>query len=128
MKITGKVLAWVCLALLILYPVVAILVWGFLSPAGNHGIIAALFAANAGTALLVGLVFRLPEFRHCTSRVLRHSVVLIGVVSGFMSAIFWMADEVEHLYLRAAFVAPVVVILLMLVWFTDTVNKDRTGD
>lgn len=83
MKITSQTLAWTCVILMVLYPVVAILVWGYLTP-DRYGIMAALFAANAGTALLVGLVFGLPEFGHCTSRGLRLSVFFIGVASGFM--------------------------------------------
>ena len=50
--------------------------------------------------------------------------LIIGVVSGLVSALSWMADEVEHLGLQAAFVAPVLVILLLLAWFTDKVSKE----
>ena len=89
---------------------------------------AALLAANAGTAFLVDLLFLLPEYSHQTSRALRTSVGFIVVVSGLLSALYWMADEVEHLYLRAVFVAPVVIILLVLLWFVDTVNKEGTSN
>ena len=41
MKITSTALAWVCVALLVLYPVSAILVWAYLSPE-SYGIMAAL--------------------------------------------------------------------------------------
>ena len=68
---------------------------------------APVFAANAGTALLVGLVFGLSEFSHYTSRVLKLSVVFIGVASGFMSATFWVADEMDHIWLRAGIISPV---------------------
>ena len=125
MKITSTALAWVCVALLVLYPVSAILVWAYLAPE-SYGIMAALFAANAGTALFIGLTFRLPEFSGHTSRALRFSVVVIAVVCGLMSALFWMADEVDNVWLRAGIVSPVVVILLVLMWFIDTVNKGGT--
>ena len=57
---------------------------------------------------------------------MRLSPVFIGVVSGLFSALNWMADEVEHLGLRAGFVAPVLVILLVLMRFIDKVNKEGT--
>lgn len=125
MKITTTVLARVCVALLVLYPVSALLVWAYLAP-DSYGILAALFAANAGTAFFVGFAFRLPEFSGHTSRALRLSVVLIGVVCGLMSALHWMADEVDHIWLRAGIISPIVVILLVLMWFVDKVNKERT--
>ena len=125
MKITSTALAWVCVALLVLYPVSAILVWAYLSPE-SYGIMAALFAANAGTALFIGLTFRLPEFRGHTSRALRFFVVFIAVVCGLMSALFWMADEVDNLWLRLGIVSPVLVILFVLMWFIDKVNKGGT--
>ena len=127
MKITSTTLAWVCVILMVLYPVTANLVWAYLAP-DSYGIMAALFAATAGTALLVGLTFRLPEFSHYTSGALRFFVVFIGVFSGLLSAMYWMADEVDHLGLRTALVAPVLVILLVLTWFIDKVNKDRTSN
>ena len=125
MKITSTALAWVCVALLVLYPLSAILVWAYLAPE-SYGIMAALFAANAGTALFIGLTFRLPEFSGHTSRALRFLVVSIAVVCGLMSALFWMADEVDNVWLRAGIVSPVLVILLVLMWFIDTVNKAGT--
>ena len=125
MKITSTALAWACVALLTLYPISALLVWSYLAPK-SYGIMAALFAANAGTALLVGLVFRLPEFSHYTSRALRLSVVLIAVVCAVLSAVHWMADEVDNIWLRAGIISPVVVILLVLMWFVDRVNKEGT--
>ena len=125
MKITSTALAWVCVALLVLYPASAILVWGYLAPE-SYGIMAALFAANAATALFIGLTFRLPAFSGHTSRTLRSFVVSIAVVCGLMSAVFWMADEVDNVWLRAGIVSPVLVILLVLMWFIDTVNKGVT--
>ena len=125
MKITSKVLARACVALLVLYPVSAILVWAYLAT-DSYGIMAALFAANAGTAILVGLAFGLPEFSHYTSRPLRLLVVLIGVGSGLVSALYWMADEVEHIWLRAGIISPVLVILIVLMWFVDKVNNEGT--
>ena len=126
MKITSTALAWVCVALLVLYPVSAILVWAYLASDDHYGIMAALLAANAGTALFVGLAFGLPQFRHHTSRVLRLIVGSIGVVCALMSAMYWMADEVDSVWLRAGIVSPVLVILLVLMWFIDTVNKGGT--
>ena len=108
-----------------MYPVSAVLVSAYVT-ADSDGILAAVLAANAGTALLVLLTFGLPEFRGHTSRGLRFLVSLVAVASGLMSALYWMADEVEHLGLRAALVAPVVVILLVLISFVDKVNKEGT--
>ena len=128
MKINITTLAWTCVILMVLYPVVAILVWAYLTP-DRYGIMAALFAANAGTALLVGLVFGLPEYSHFISRELRLSVVFIGVASGFMSATFWVADEVGNIWLRAGIISPVLIVLVVLVWFGDKVNKEgKNGD
>ena len=125
MKTTSKALAWVCVALLILYPISATLVLAYLA-SGDDGILAALFAANAGTAFFVGLAFGLPEFSGHTSRTLRLSVVLIGVVCGLMSALHWMADEIDHLWLRIGIISPIMVILLSLLWFANRVSKEVT--
>ena len=89
----------------------------------NYGIMATLFAANAGTAFFVGLAFSLPQFSHYASRVLRLIVGSIGVVCGLMSALYWMADEVDNIWLRAGIISRVLVILLVLMWFVDKVNK-----
>ena len=104
MKITSTTLARLCVALLVLYPISAILLWAYLAHDNSYGIMAALLAANAGTALFVGLAFDLPEFSHYTSRALRLTVITIGIVSGLVSAQFWMADEVGHIWFRAAVV------------------------
>ena len=122
MKITSTALASVCVVLLVLYPVSAILGSVYLDP-DSYGIPAALLAANAGTALFAGLVFSWPEFRHCTSSALRLFVVFIGVVSGLASAMFWMADEVDHIWLRLVIISPVLAILLVLRWFVYKANK-----
>ena len=124
MKISSKVLARVCVALLVLYPVSAILVWAYLANDNNYGIMAALFAANAGTAFFVGSNFSLPQYSHYASRVLRLIVSSIGVVCGLMSAFYWMADEVDNIWLRAGIISPVLVILLVLTWFVDKANKE----
>ena len=128
MNITTTALAWMCIALLVLYPLSAILVAAYLAADDNYGIMASLFAANAGAAFFVGLAFGLPEFSGHTSRVLRLSAIVIGVVCGLASALYWMADEVEHIWLRAGMVAPVLIVLLVLMWFIDKVNKERTSD
>ena len=126
MKITSRALARACVALLVLYPVTAILVWTYLATDDYYGVMAALFAANAGTAFFVGLAFGLPEFSHYTSRALRLFVVLIAAASGLVSALYWMADEVDHIWLRAGIVSPVLAILLSLMWFVDQVSKEGT--
>ena len=126
MNITSKALTRVCVALLVLYPVSAILVWTYVDTDDYYGILAALFAANAGTALFVGLVFSLPQFSHHISRALRLTVGTIGVVCALTSALFWMADEVDNIWLRAGIISPVVIILIILMWFIDKVNKEGT--
>ena len=132
MKITSAGLAWLCVALLVLYPVSAILVWAYTGPDDNHGILAALLAANAGTAFFVRLAFGLPEFSDYTSGALRFSLLAIGIGCGLVSALSWMMDEVEHLGLEDVFeallVAPVLVILLVLVWFIDKVKEEKTSN
>ena len=99
MKITSTALAWVCVALLVLYPVSAILVWAYLAPE-SYGIMAALFAANAGTTLFIGLTFRLPEFSGHTSRALRFFVVSdaessSGALTGYEAELWRMADALR---------------------------------
>ncbi len=123
MKVTSKVLAKVCVALMVLYPVSAFLVWTYLD-SDRYGIMAALFASNAGTAFFARLVFGLPEFVHYTSKALRLLLVFVGVASGLMSAIYWMWDEVEHIWVRVGIISPVLVILFVLMWFVDKVNKE----
>ena len=124
MRITSKSLALVCMTLLVLYPVTAILVWAYVATDDYYGVLATLFAANAGTALLVGLAFGLPQFSHHTSTALRLIVGTIGVICAVMSAVYWMADEVENVWLRAGIISPIVVILIVLMWFIDKVNKE----
>ena len=126
MKIPSKAMAWVTVALLVLYPVSAILAWGYLASDDNYGVMAALLAANAGTAFLVRLVFGLPGFSDYAPGALRLFVLIIGVASGLVSALYWMADEVDLIWLRAAIISPVLVILLVLMWFVDKVNKEGT--
>ena len=128
MKITSTTLAWVCLGLLALCPVFVILIWSYIDYKSNHGTVAAVLATNAGTALLVSLVFSFPEFKHQATRNLTYWVIFVGGASGLLSAVFWIMDEVGNLYLPAAFIAPFVVILLVLVWFTSKVSKEGTSD
>ena len=127
MKIASVTLAWVCLALLVLYMVSGLLVWAYFDPA-NHGALAALFAASAGTAILVGVTLELPELKGKTPTALRLSVLFTGAASGVMSAINWLADEVDHLWLRAVMVLPVVIILLVLMWFFQKVREEGEED
>ena len=124
MNITSKALARICVVLLVLYPVSALLVWTLVADDDHYGVLAALFAANAGTALFVGLAFSLPEYSSHTSRTLRLLVPLIGVVCAVISAMCWMWDEVDNVWLRVGIVSPIVFILLVLGWFTDKVNKE----
>ena len=115
-KISTKDLAWTCVALQVLYPLLAWPIVGFLAP-GDDGILAALFAANSGTAFFAWLAFDLRELRGHTTRALRLSVLSIGVICGFLSAVHWMADEVENLWLRMGISSPIIIILVVLLWF-----------
>ena len=124
MNIPSKALAWVCVVLLVLYPGSAMLVWGYVANDDHYGILAALFAANAGTALFVALIFSLAQSSNHTSRVLRPLVGAIGVICALTSAVFWMTDEVDNVWLRAGIISPVLVILIVLMWFIDTVKKE----
>ena len=54
MNITSKALVRVCVALLILYPVAAIVVRAYILTDEHQSIMAALFAVNAGAALFDG--------------------------------------------------------------------------
>ena len=128
MKISSKFLARVCVALLVLYPVAAFLVWAYPTRDDCYGILAALLAANAGTAVFVRLVFGLPEFSEYTSGALRLYVVIIGVGSGLASALSWMADEVDNIWLRLGIISPVLVIILLLMWFIDKVSNEGTSN
>ena len=122
-KITSVTLAWVCVVLLVLYMVLSLLIWTFFD-SNNHGVLAALFAAGAGTAILVGVTFELPELKGKTPMALRLSLLFIGAVSGVLSAINWLADEADHLWLRAVLVLPVVIILFVLLWFFQKVREE----
>ena len=62
MKIKSVTLAWACVVLLVLYMVLGLLIWTLFDP-NNHGVLAALFAAGAGTAILVGVTLEFPELR-----------------------------------------------------------------
>ena len=117
MRISSNTLARLCVALLVLYPVSAILVWSYLAPE-SYGIMAALFATNAGTAFFVGSILGLAKFNDPPSTMLRFFATFIAVVCGLISATFWMADEVYNIGLRVAIVSPVVLILLVLWGFT----------
>ena len=123
MRITSTALAWGCVTLLVLYPVSAILVWAYLAP-DSYGIMAALLAANAGTAFFVRLTFDLSDSGGHAWRAQRFLVNLIAVVSGVISASFWMADEVDQIWLQAVIISPVVAILVVLMWFVDKASKE----
>ena len=93
LKITSTALARVCVTLLVLYPVLAFLVWIYLA-SYNYGILAALFAANAGTAFVVFFVLSSPEFSNYTLGAL--IVLIIAMISGLLSGVYWIWDEVDH--------------------------------
>lgn len=123
MKITSKALAWACVTLVVLYPASALLVW-YVAFDNHYGIMAALFATNAGTAFLIHLVFGQPEFSDHTPKALKLSVLFVAAASGLGSAVFWLAGEVDSAWLLAGFVSPAVFTLLMLAWFGDKVNEE----
>ena len=125
MKITSTALAKGCMALLVINPILATLVWASLAP-NSPGILAALLAANAGAALFAGLVFNWPEFSHCTTSALRLVVVVTGVASGLASAVSWMADEVDRTWLPVVFISPVLFIPLVLALFVGKAGKEGT--
>ena len=125
MNITSKTLASVCVALLVLYPISAIVVQAIATADDYYGVLAALFAVNAGTALLVGFTFGLPQFSDHTSRALRFFVGAIGVVCALMSGVYWMTDEIDNAWLSAGIISPIVVILFLLMRFIYKVNKER---
>ena len=74
--------------------------------------------------------FFLPRDPGWTSDIERLIVLIIAAVSGVLSAVNWMADEVDHIWLRVVIISPVLVILLVLMWFVDRgqhkVNKEGT--
>lgn len=125
MKMTSTFLAKVCATILILYPALAVPVWNYIA-SDDYGLLAALFAANAGTAFFVGLVLNFPEFSHFTPRGLRLVIVIIAAASGLASAFFWVADEVGHVWLRLSMVLPFIVTLLVLIWFADRCSRAGT--
>ena len=45
-----------------------------------------------------------------------------------MSALNWLADEVDHLWLRAVMVLPVGIIPLVVVWFIQKVHEEGEED
>ena len=122
-KITSTALARVCVTLLVLYPVLAFLVWIYLD-SDNYGILAAVFGATAGTAFLVFFVFSLPEASNYTLRAL--IVIIIAMISGVLSGVYWIWDEVDHISLRVGIIAPVLVILFVLMSFIDKVKEEGT--
>ena len=111
------------MAFLVLYPAAAMLV-GYLAIDDRNGILASLFAANAGTALLVALIFGLPQSNNQTSRALSFLFGFIGALCALLSAVHWMADEVDNVWLRIGIISPIVVTLIVLAWFVYKVNEE----
>ena len=127
MKITSRVLAWVCVVLLFMHPVVAVAAWFFMGSDDDYGLLASVLAVGAGTALLARLIFGLPGVRGHAPGAVRLGSLLIGVVAGLASAICWVLDEVNHVWLAAGVALSVLFILFVLAWFVDRVNEERTG-
>lgn len=123
MKITTTALARACVGLLLLYPISVILVSAYLE-SENYGLQAALLAASAGASFLAALVFNLPEFISFTSRPLRLFIGLVAAGTGVLSALLWTADEVENIWIRPLVIAPILIALLLLMWFTDRCSKE----
>ena len=124
MKTKRTVLAWSCAVLLILYPVSALFVHTYLTD-DYYGIMAALFALNAGAAFFVERTYRLSgSGRHVRSE-LRYIVLFIGLGCALLSAQYWMTDEVHNVWLRLGIMSPVGVILLLLMWFALEVDREQ---
>ena len=124
MKITSTALARACRILLTLYPVSTLLCFYLISDE-NYRIMAALFAANAAAASLAMLIFGWYESSDNVPGPSRLFTLVIAVGSGLTSAVFAIAAEVEQPWLRIGLIAPVVVILLVLIWFVNKVSKER---
>lgn len=126
MTITNTALAQVCVGLLLLIVFTALLLWICIDYQSNHGTMAAVLAANAGTALLASHVFSFHEFRHHTTGGLRYLTVFVGAFSGLLSAVFWIMAEVHNLYLPAILVLPFVLVLSVVFVFAKRVKKEGT--
>ena len=122
-KIKSVTLAWACVVLLVLYMILGLLIWTLFNP-NNDGVLAALFAAVAGTAIFVGITLEYPELKGKTPMKLRLSLLFIGAGSGLLSAINWLADEVSDIWLYAVLIAPAGIILFLLLWFLEKVRKE----
>lgn len=126
MKISGSSLAWACVVIPYLYLALVILASFYLDP-GYYGILGIMLAANAGAVLFVVLVFDVRESEDYTSGVLKLVASAIGAASVLFSAVFLMADEVDHPGIRAALIAPVIVALLVLLWFINKSKKEKSS-
>ena len=124
MKTNSQTLAQICVALLIIYPVSALLVWASLRPDG-YGVLSALLAVNAGMAFIVHLAFNLPEYTNYTSDTLKRWLLIIASVSGFVSAVYWMVDAIDNTWLYAGIISPILAIAFVLVWFGHKVDKEK---
>ena len=125
MKITTIGIAKGCVAILMLHIVLGIAVCSYFD-FGNYGLLAALFAANAGAAFFAGYIFNLPAFSRSTLRGVSYFTFSIAAVSGLMSAYSWMADEMEDAWLPIITLIPIIVLLFMLVWFVNKYTKEET--
>ena len=126
MKITGRDLALVSVPFLLLYTVVAFVVWYFADSDHDYGLLASMFAASAGTAALARLVFGLPEYREYAPGAVRSWLLGIAAVTGLLSAVYWVADEADNIWLYIGIILPVLVIGVLLERFVDKVDKERT--
>ena len=122
---TIKALAWGCVFIIVFDIGKVTWIHNYLD-SDNHGLSAALFAANAGAAFLVGLVFNLPAFSHFIPRGLNILTVFLAAASGLMSAFHWMADEVEDPWFRLIMLAPIIIIVAILMWLVVKCTKEET--
>ena len=118
------ILAWACVTLLGM-SLAAILVGSFLVSDGNHDLIAALLATNAGTALVVAFTFNVPQLSEYTSDNSKILIGFIALVSGLFSALQWMEDAVVDPGLRVIFIVFVLLILFVLLGFICAAKREK---
>ena len=55
---------------------------------------------------------------------LRLFIGFVAIGTGALSAFFWAADEVVNIWIRPLVIAPILIALILLMWFTDKCNKE----
>lgn len=128
MRNTSTTLTWVYLSVLILLPVLAVGIMLGIDFEGNQGLGAAFLAANAGTALLIGLVFNHPDYKDRVPTNLTFLVLLAGGASGLLSAVLWIMSATDNVYLPLVLVVPLLGILTVLIEFIKRADKAVAGD